>query len=320
VPAPSAEAGAKPPAFLSATAWTVRKQSIFGGQFATAAGDPSVVRDGSGLTMAYTCYDPVRKGSETCIARSPDGITWTDDPAAAGLDGRALVAAAGSWHEAHETPELVDAPSGRRLFFVGYVSQSFFGAGGNVSMGRAPVSGAAPYALDPTTPVWKPTAGAADAYGMTSPSIEIVGGDLRMVYTGWTSTFATTLLAATSTDDGVTWKNHGTPLVDPTTLPSFAKKGIAETCLRTGPDGKHYLFFESIDEPHRIGVAVANDWLGPYTFAPEPIVMPEQLDDWAKTGLLAPHVLFDGGRVRLWFSALEPGKGFEIGYAEASFD
>lgn len=75
-----------------------------------------------------------------------------------------------------------------------------------------------------------------------------------------------------------------------------------------------------INEPHRIGVAVAGDWLGPYTFLPEPIIGPEALDDWAQTGVLAPHVLFDGARVRLWFSAIEPGKGFEIGYAEASFE
>lgn len=317
---PSSEGGApsvRP--FLRKAGWSTQKQPIFGGQL-KIAGDPSVVRDPAGLTMAYSCFDPGRKGSEICLARSSNGLTWTNVAPAAGLEGRALEAPAGSWHEAHETPELVATPAGPRIFVVGYKGQDFFTAGGDVSMGRAPVTGMAPYAFAPALPVWTPTPGTADAYGMTSPSIELVGTELRMVYTGWTAAFATTLLAATSTDDGVTWTKHGAPLIDGSALPPFASQGIAEPCLRTGPDGKHYLFIQTINEPHRIGVAVADNWLGPYTFAPEPIVEPEALDDWAAAGLLAPHVLFENGRVRMWFSSIKPKTSALIGYAEASFE
>jgi predicted GH43/DUF377 family glycosyl hydrolase len=296
-------------------AWTTRRGPIWTGQYGIA-GDPSIVRDGASLTMSYTCFDPNRQGTEICIARSADGLTWTNDPPTGTVDGRALVAVAGSWHEAHETSELVDGPTGRHIFFVGYKTQGLFTAGGNVSMGRATVTGSAPFALTPATPVWTPLDGGADGYGMTSPSIEVVGTELRMVYTGWTPSFVTSLLAATSSDDGLTWVRHAGPLVTSAQLPAFASKGVAETCLRTAPDGRHVLFFEAVDDPHRIGVAVANDWLGPYTIAPEPIVGPEDLDAWGATGPLAPYVLFENGRVRMWFHVIESSK-IELGYAEA---
>jgi hypothetical protein len=312
----SADAGS--PRFLQRSAWTIHRGPIWAGQYGIA-GDPSIlVERGGGLTMSYTCFDPNRQGTETCTARSADGLSWTNDPPAGTVAGRGLVAVAGSWHEAHETPEIVDGPTGRHLFFVGYKTQGFFTAGGGVSMGRATVTGAGPFALTPVTPVWTPTPGGANAYGMTSPSIEVVGRELRMVYTGWTPAFATTLLAAISEDDGQNWTDHAGPLVSSNALPPFASNGIAETCLRTGPDGRHYLFFEAVNDPHRIGLAVADDWLGPYTFEPAPIVGPEDLDAWGATGPLAPHVIFEGDRVRLWFHVIETSK-IELGYAEAAY-
>ena len=60
---------AGPPPYLSHKAWTVRRAPIWGGQYGIA-GDPSIRRDGKGLTMAYTCFDPNRQGTEICIARS----------------------------------------------------------------------------------------------------------------------------------------------------------------------------------------------------------------------------------------------------------
>jgi hypothetical protein len=305
------------PRIFEHSLWTIRRTPIWSGQYGIA-GDASILRDGQSLTMAYACFDPTRQGTEICIARSPDGLTWTNGPAVGNVDGRALEAVGGSWHEAHETPELVDGPTGRHLFFVGYRTQGFFTSGGNASMGRATVTGTAPYALTPSTPVWSPTPGGPDAYGMTSPSIEVAGSELRMVYTGWTPAFVTSLLAATSEDDGETWADHPGGLVPAADYPSFASKGIAETCLRTGPDGRHYLFFQAVDDPHRIGVAVADDWLGPYTIASAPIVGPEDLDAWGSTGPLAPYVLFEDGRVRMWFHVIETSK-IELGYAEAPF-
>lgn len=298
---------AGPPIWTNHAAWTIQPAPIW----TQYAGDFSVLRDGSSLLAVYTCYDPGHGGGEICMARSADGLTWVNESPHAPLDGRALTVVAGSWHESHETPELVDGASGRLLFFAGYVGTNIFTASSS-AFGRAIVTGMAPYPLAPATPV----AGAPSGFGLIdSPSIERAGNELRMVYTGFSPDFShIALLGATSADDGLTWTPLASEVIPTAQLPAYTAKGIAETCLRTGPDGRHYLFFQTIDEPNAIGVAVADEWQGPYTFAPTPLMTSAVDAPWTETrGMLAPHVVFDGDRVRMWFHDTR-----HIGYAEAA--
>jgi hypothetical protein len=270
--------------------------------------------------MAYSCFNKDR--IEVCMARSDDGLVWTNVASAdKNIEGRALVEQPGTWHESHETPELLPDDHGGSIYFIGYPGSGFFDAPakGKVAIGRAPLNSAhsLPVDLSPMSPVVTPSDAGVDDYGFTSPSIERVGSELRMVFTGWSNTFGVTPMAATSIDDGVTWTKLAAPLATAKELPAFAKGGIAEMCLRTGPDGVHYLFFSTTSDPHRIGVARASDWRGPYTFQPTPLVGAEDLSAWGATGPVAPHVLFDGGKARLWFHVIEKTQ-IELGYAEAT--
>jgi hypothetical protein len=272
--------------------------------------------------MAYTCYDPTRQGAETCLATSPDGLAWANASTGdATVEGRILHATVGQWDEAHETPELVANGAGYLLFYVGYKTQGLFTSNGTAQFGRATSTKLPTFTPDPGPVFALGASSAPDGWAMDSPSVllgVLDGGAAAMLYTGYSTTYHTTLLLAQSADRGASWSRVGAALPD-ADLPSWCQGGAAEAAVRAGPDGRYYLFFQSAQEPHAIGVAVGPSTTGPWAVNPSPILTASAFGAWAATGPLAPHPLFENGRVRLWFHAIQPNVGSQIGYAEAAW-
>jgi beta-xylosidase len=142
-----------------------------------------------------------------------------------------------------------------------------------------------------------------------------------MIYTGHCYTNCTSepgvrLLAATSTD-GITWTKVTEPVLSRSTEIEWMKDGAAEADLIQGPDGAFYMFFTGMqDEQRVIGVARGASPFGPWEINPDPIVRPTP-GSFDEAGVLAPEVIIEQGKARMWYLAFAAGEFPFIGYAES---
>ncbi|MCB9689821.1 MAG: hypothetical protein H6735_32580 [Alphaproteobacteria bacterium] len=285
--------------------WTPLPDPVLEGRWPgyATAGDPSVVVDGDGLRMFYTDYAEDLGGADIWTASSSDGVSWV-------IGDRALQGRSGEWDGAHETVAAVDTDL---VYAIGYPDAPLgFVSGADLGRFRRTVSG---WVADPELPVVTRTPGGLDADGITSPSIVAdPDGGWVATWTGWCFSCdpVVSLLGARS-DDGVVWTRFAEPLVTDPGL-DWADGGVAETQLVH--DEGWWLLFSSVDAelPHRIGLASAPEPEGPWTFEPQPLLVPEDLDGRASQGVLAPHYLRRGDEAWLWFSESD-GTGFRIGLA-----
>jgi hypothetical protein len=142
-----------------------------------------------------------------------------------------------------------------------------------------------------------------------------------MIYTGHCYTNCTDepgvrLLAAISTD-GITWTKVQEPVLSRSTEILWMKDGASEADLIQGPDGAYYLFFTGMQDDRRvIGVARGASPFGPWEVNPAPIVQPTP-ESFDEAGTLAPAVIVEAGKARMWYLALAAGGYPWIGYAES---
>jgi len=305
--------------------WTRYTTPVFPGQY-PATGDPSVIRDGDHLLMAYSCFDPRRKRPETCLATSKDGFAWQfvaqgDDA----LKGQALRAGSSRWADTHETPFLMKWKGRYWLYVSGYNDRG----GGSMNsfpayLGLAESDDARQFRFVSPEPIMKGTPGWYDSDAIFSASVVEDKGTLYMVYAGhcWHNCKVKPgvyLLGATSTD-GRTWRKHDRQLFEGAKMPAFYKQYAGEPEIVKGPDGMFYLFFSALqgDDPHMIGLARGPTPFGPWEFRPEPIVR-ASADGPNDAETVAPSVLIEDGRARMWFSGFSKRrmKAIAIYYAEA---
>ncbi|MCU0654882.1 MAG: hypothetical protein MUF64_06210 [Polyangiaceae bacterium] len=316
-------------------AWKPASGPVLEGQFAPQApfsGDASVVKSGATFFIYHTCYAVDRQGTDTCLATSQDGATWTlVDTGDAQSQGRVLRSEIGAWDEAHETPFAIQWKGETWLYAIGYspASTGFFGAK-KVQLAVARSKDGVHF--EPTQgPLFELST--LDSHGLTSPTIVEHEGKLVMLYTGWCLDAAScprvkdgklvALLGATSSD-GVAWQKRAEPVVLDVPMP-WASQGIAEThLLREPTTGKFLLFFQGLSSgAHVLGMGWADDPFGPWTWLPDPILKPDDVGGWASGGLVAPHVFVESGKSYLWFSGEETDpttgkiKTFRIGLATA---
>lgn len=299
--------------------WTKRVRPIHSGSF-SLVGDPSVIKDGDIYRMVYTCYDPKRKGPAVCQATSPDGFDWTDVPVKDPVPGRMVQTRPGKWDDAHETPYLYKYKGEYLLYFVGYIDKGGFFKSFPGSLGLATSRDGVHFdRLD--EPIMKPTPGGYDNEAIYSPSIVEYEGKLVMIYTAhcWTNCpkgKGLRLLAATSTD-GRNWTKVDKPVMTKEDLPQ-TRDGAAEAEIVKGPDGYYYLFMSLMygDENHDIGIARARTPFGPWDIDSASIVR-RTAGGFDAIGPIAPSVIIEDKRVRMWFHGFSKRKTIEIGYAEA---
>ena len=299
--------------------WSKRVQPIHSGA-SSLVGDPSVIRDGLIYRMVYNCYDPQRKGGAVCQATSPNGTAWTDLPTNGPLPGRMIDTRAGKWDDTHETPYLTKYKGEYLLYFSGYRDKGGFFKSFPAYVGLAVSRDGVNFQRVGDQPIIKGTPGGYDSDAVFSPSIVEHEGQLVMLYTGYC--FDTCkrepgvyLMAATSTN-GRDWVKRDKPVMSKADLPK-TKDGAAEAEIVKGPDGNFYLFMTLLyDQGHDIGMARAPTPYGPWDIAPVPIVRRSggEFDD---VGPIAPSVLIEGNKVRLWYHGFSKRNTIQIGYAEA---
>ena len=304
-------------------AWTKQIKPIHAGPFGLV-GDPSVIRDGSLLRMFYTCYDPSRspQGPAICQATSTDGQAWADVATTVNraVAGQMLMPGK-KWDTAHETALIVKFRGEYLLYFSGYVDKGGFMNSFPAQLGLAVSTDGVNFTRHGDAPVLAPTPGGYDNDAVFSPTIVEHDGQLVMLYTGhcWNDCpkgAGLYLLAATSAD-GRSWVKREAVVMSKAHTPN-AKDGVAETELVKGPDGMFYLFVSLMqgDAGHDIGIARSASPFGPWELDPEPIVR-RTAGEFDEVGPIAPSVLIEGGRVRMWFHGFDKKNQIRIGYAEA---
>lgn len=302
--------------------WSKNAKPVLAGTH-SLVGDPSVIRDGELLRMAYNCYDPMRHQGAVCEALSTDGTTWADAPLHDGIAGRVIQSRPGEWDDTHETPLIFKHGGETLLFFSGYLNRGGFDKSYPAFLGLAVSTDSLHFTRYGTEPVLKPTPGGYDNDAVFSPSIVEHEGQLVMIYTGlcWNNCVNGTgayILAATS-HDGRSWTKVPTPVMSKADVP-FAVDGAAEADIVKGPDGFYYLFMTLLrgTNAHDIGVARSATPFGPWDVNPQPIVS-GTANEFDAAGVVAPSVLIEDGRVRMWFHGFGTDQTIRIGYAEAAW-
>ena len=283
------------------------------------AADPSVVRESTGLLrLFYTGPDYAMLRGVIAQATSVDGVTWT--PAKPVIRG-----ALGTWAETLETAAALKTATGHQVYFSGYNETVSFPSSAFAAIGMSrSVDGGATYS-PPGAPILTSTPRGPDNDALFSPVVVRTTTGFAMLYVGHCYTDCPTgpsvsILGATS-PDGRTWTKVATPVL--TALPQFEwmNGGAAEPDLVRGPDAAYYLFFTGIDgvsDGRALGVArSATTPFGPWVVHPVPILLPS-LGTFDAGGVLAPSVLIEGDRVRLWYLGVSATEAFAIGYAEAN--
>ena len=302
--------------------WNKRSTSIHSGPF-SLVGDPSVIRDGAVYRMAYTCYDPKRKGPAVCGATSTDGISWADINVPGPLPGRLIATRPGKWDDTHETPFLLKRDGEYLLYFSGYRNRGGHFKSFPLQIGLARSSDGERFERVGDEPILKVSADGFDSDAVFSPTIVEHAGELVMLYTAYC--FDTCkrekgvyLMAATSRN-GRDWVKREKPILSKADVKT--KDGVAEAEVIKGPDGDYYLFMTLLyggDKGHDIGIARSDSPFGPWQFAPESVVR-RKAGEFDDIGPIAPSVLVEGDKVRMWFHGFSQRKTIEIGYAESSW-
>ena len=93
--------------------------------------------------------------------------------------------------------------------------------------------------------------------------------------------------------------------------------GVAEPEIVKGPDGNYYLFFTANlgdDETRLIAVAKGKSPLGPWNVRKMPVLTASP-DLYDRKGVLAPSVILEAKRLRMWYLTSDGDKHM-TGYAE----
>ncbi len=302
--------------------WNKRVLPVHAGP-SSLVGDPSVMHDGAIYRMFYSCYDPRRKGPAVCQGTSIDGIDWRDVAVSGPLPGRMIETRPGQWDDTHETPFAIKFRGEYLLYFSGYRNRGGFFKSFPAFLGLAVSRDGVKFDRVGDEPILKGTPGGYDSDAVFSPSIVEHEGQLVMLYTGYC--FDTCkrekgvyLMAATSSN-GRDWIKRDKPVMSKADLPK-TKDGAAEAEIVKGPDGLFYLFMSLLygEEGHEIGVARSASPYGPWDIAPEPIVR-KSANGFDDIGPIAPSVLIEGDKVRMWYHGFSKRKTIQIGYAEAAW-
>jgi beta-xylosidase len=288
------------------------------------AADPSVIRDGDTLRMYYSSL-VVGTGEKLLIAgaKSVDGINWTPADEAVGKESIALDINTGSWDNHLEAVTVIRQGNETWMYYCGYpeeaevagtiVAESQIGLAiskDNINFNRTfnePILSRGP-------------TNTKDANALFSPTAIKEGNTYYLFYVAYCIENCKPafigILGASSTD-GKNWTKLSKPIISGSDFGLEWAEVIKEPSIVKGPDNLYYLF---ISGDKSIGVARSTNILGPYEVYPNPIL--EINFDWEATSVIAPSVIIENNKVRMWYMgvvASGTGADFAIGYAESDF-
>lgn len=297
-------------------------------EYEDLSGDPDVYRDGATYRMYCTGANWYTKSGAISGATSMDGYNW-NTLAPAGRDqytkSLLLLGKNDTWEHQLETADVIKFKNRYYMYYSGYPKIGWPENPGQI--GVAVSNDGKDFKRLVNTPVLAADAQYYDGNGLYSPATIIVKDEmgksaLMMVYAGHNykankvSPGGIYVLGATS-NDGITWKKQAKPLLAPSQNLPFMKEGVAEPDIIYASDGYYYLFFTANlgdDEKRLIAVARSQSPFGPYTVRKTPVLTAtDSLFD--KTGVLAPSVLIENGKLRMWYLTSD-GDKHRTGYAE----
>lgn len=294
------------------------------------AGDPAILRREDRLLLYYTDLliagdgdgdNPDNLQVFIGVAESMNGVDWTF--ANPDVEGSvALLNAPDSWDRVLETAFVIKHEDAFLMYYTGY-EEGVDGVETIVADGRIGVARSTDGVnfsrfVDPPGPVLA-TDTEQDSDALFSPSAVFHAGMFYMVYTGWALERHGYGLFAAVSSDGRHWEKFDRLLIEEADVP-WSIDNPREAELVAGPDGLFYLFFTSDEAAgtSAIGVARASDPMGPWEVHPERILFGTR--PWEPSGVLAPAVLIEEDRVRIWYMAeIDDFSEFYIGYAELDF-
>jgi hypothetical protein len=303
--------------------WVKHQGPVLTGQFGIAS-DPAVrPLPAGGYRMAYTGLDPALNRTVICSAESRDGLVWRRLDTGGDIQGMVLRGTAGLWDENLETAAVIDRGTDQLLIYTGYRDEGKPAKGFPASLGIAKSAGPGSFERVSDKPALEPTAGGFDNDGIYSPRVIRDVDHWLMVYTGHAYTndpqsgrIGVRILAAAS-KDAIAWEKVAEPVLATKAELPWTADGVAGPCLVQGPDHQYYLFFTGLkDEQRVIGLARGPSPLGPWQVAGQPILTPSP-DSFDEHQVLAPCVIIEGSRVRMWYLGVDNKEHLACGYAES---
>jgi predicted GH43/DUF377 family glycosyl hydrolase len=292
------------------------------------ASDPSVVKDGSQYRMYYTDLKVDTNRTVISVATSNDGLSWTPVANGSAFPGLVIEGRSGMQDENVESAAVVRADDGTwLLWYSGYPDKGTPMKGFPASLFLAKSTDGKTFTRVRATSVADPTKGWYDNDAIYSPSIVKTFGGYLAVYVGhaYTNLSATggrggVFLLQSTSSDGIYWTKRQSPLVRPGDKSGWMKDGVAEPYLVRAPDNTWLLFFTGLDDQKRaIGVARATSLEGPWTFRSSPIVDIGASGSPDEHQVLAPAVLIEDKRIRLWYLAADKRGRLSVGLAEGKW-
>lgn len=288
------------------------------------AADPSVIRDGDTLRMYYSSLllNPTEK-LLIAGAKSKDGINWIPSNNVLGSESVALDINSNEWDNHLEAVTVLKQGNETWMYYCGYPQEADV-AGTIVAEGEIGLAMSIDkinFTRSFSDPILNlGSINSKDANALFSPTVIQEGDTYYMLYVGYCiencSPAFIGILGATS-EDGKIWTKLNQPIISGTDFDLEWAQVIKEPSLVKGPDGIFYLFFSG---DNFIGLARSNNILGPYEVYPDPILKIDY--DWESTSVIAPSVLIENNKVRMWYMgviASGTGADFAIGYAESDF-
>jgi beta-xylosidase len=172
-----------------------------------------------------------------------------------------------------------------------------------------------------------------DSGAMTSPAVVEFEGEFYMIYLGWEldadGGFVDFRISGAVSEDpeGLVWTRHDEAVLRPPIEGASWIDGAVEPTLMRASDGLFYLYItadrsDDPDSPSNIAVLRSAHPFGPWEACPEPVV--RMTEPWESEEVIAPHVMEDEGKLRMWYHGLtldDPvqGEKFSVGYADVPF-
>jgi len=297
--------------------WKMVRDPVHTGQYGVAS-DPAILRETHGLSMYYTGLDPISNRTILCLAISKDGLHWTEAQTDVRLKGMVLDGHEGAWDENLETACVIRVGQEYWLYYSGYRDQGDPIKGFPASLGLATSTDGVVFQRHGGSPLLFPKEDGFDCHAIYSPVVVKTTTGFAMVYCGHAyagKRVGVRLLGATSSD-GIHWTRCSTPVLEGETIGPWTKDGVAEPALLYHQDA-WWLFFTGLNGEQRvIGVAQGPSPFGPWEIRKTPILQPSD-KAFADRQLLAPSVLVDPDRIRMWLLGIRMGnEEIQVGYAE----
>jgi len=264
--------------------------------------EPAVIFDGTTYHMWYSGHNGLN--ARIGYATSPDGITWTKNPANPVL-GLGLP---GSWDDAY-----VNSPS---VFYDGATYHMWYSGHDifNARIGYATSLDGITWTKDPTNPVLGlGPPGSWDDVHVTSSTVLYDGITYHMWYSGYDG--VNYRIGYATSPDGVSWTKYATnPVLDLDSPGSWDDEWVYDPTVFY--DGTTYhMWFGGYDGTNaRIGYASSSDGISWTKSVSNPVLDIGPSNSWDDVHVEDPMVLYLGETYHMWFTG-DDGPNARIGYA-----